>query len=313
MPIKPTYQHAVATLFKNPYVWGIALIATVGDVWAVLAYNPALTRLTFGVFLFTLVSMLAEAGLIYAYVQNLQGKRSGLVDALMTAVSYLPPLLAIKIVPIIIFSGFIIFLSVMGPLVFIVEGLALKIILASLITAVSLTLLFFLQGWSFFAICDLYKRESSLGETFSHAWHLIWHYKWTVLKLCLPLILLDALLIGLLLGAGAITYESTFHRLISSEEADRSALLVGEGGGAFAGVEITVNRLANSVLVMGFKNRGVELASVPFLITDNVLAGVATAVISLVLILIRASVLTQAYFRLTTIDIKPVQAPPPLV
>ncbi|MCP4361748.1 MAG: hypothetical protein GY796_27365 [Chloroflexi bacterium] len=295
MPIKPVYQNALAAIFKHPYFWLIALIAILGDIRAVLAYNPFTTRLNFWVFLFVGIAIVAETALIYGFLQNAEGKPSGFVDAVMTAVSYIPQLLALKVVPLLLFSLYFLLLSVMGPLIVVVPAVVLKVLLVSGVTAAGLLLLFFMQAWSFFTICDLMTRHSSLGEIFSHAWSSVWQTKYQIFRLCLPLILIDLALIAALFTFGAISQESMFSRIITGEEADQQTLLLGEGGGGAAGIEFTINRLANSILVMGFKNQGVEFGTIPLFITDHKIAGLIVAGIGLFLLMLRAGVLVQAY------------------
>lgn len=298
MQIKSIYAHALNLIFKHPYLWIIAAIAIIGDIRAVVAYNPTTTRLTVWVIVFAVIAILAEAALIIAILQHQRNNKFGFVDAIMTALTYAPQLLVLKVVPLVLFSFFFITLSVVGPLAFIVDSVFIKAFLVALLSLVGLLLLFFIQAWSFFSVCEIVTKESSIGESFSHAWGHVWQFKWQIVKICLPLIIIDLIVIVVMIVFGAISYESMFYRVISGEEADRQALLLGEGRGGSAGVEFTINRLANSILVMAFKNRGIEFASIPLFITNNVIAGVMTAVTGMLLMLLRTAVLALTYLQI---------------
>ncbi len=295
MSLKMYLQQTFAVLRQHPYLWAIALIAVLGDVVAVITYSPFTARLHFWTLLFVLVTIIAEAALIYAYLQYYTGKESGFVDTVMTAVTYIPQLLAAKILPLVALGVYTLFLMVVAPqlVTTLADNVGVAIFILLLIT---LPVLVIVQTWAFFIVCVLFTSESSIAEIISTAWYMAWRHKWHLLKIALPFLLVDLALIALLFSVNAITYDSIFTRIITPDMADEGDLLTGEGSTA-AGVMFTMSRFLNSFWIMIFKTRGIEVASIPLFITDQMVAGLAAVFAGLVLMVFRIGVFAAAFLQ----------------
>lgn len=295
MSLKTYLQQTFTVLRQHPYLWAVALIAVLGDVIAVITYSPFTARLHFWTLLFVLVTIVAEAALIYAYLQYYTGKEAGFVDALMTAVTYTPQLLAAKILPLVVLGVYTLFLMVVAPqlVTAFADNVGIVIFMLLLIT---LPILVVVQTWAFFTVCVLFTSESSIAEVISEAWYMAWQHKWHLLKIALPFLLLDLALIALLFSVNAITYDSIFTRIVTVDMADEGDLLTGEGSTA-AGVMFTMSRFLNSFWIMIFKTRGIEIASIPLFITNQMVAGLTAVFAGLVLMIFRIGVFAAAFLQ----------------
>lgn len=295
MSLKTYLQQTFAVLRQRPYLWAIALIAVMGDLVAVISYSPFTSRLHFWTMTFLFVTIVAEAALIYAFLQHYMGKPSGFVDAVMTAVTYIPQLLAAKAVPLVVLGIYTLFLMTVAPqlVINLADNVSIAIFLLLLIT---LPVLVIVQIWAFLTVCVLFTSESSIAEVISAAWYMTWQYKWRLFKLALPFLLIDLALIAVLFGVNAITYDSIFTRVVTPDMADEAGLLTGEGSTA-AGATFTMSRFLNSFWVMIFKTRGIELASVPLFITNQMIAGLTAVFVGLVLLIFRVGVFAAAFLH----------------
>ncbi|HFE66728.1 MAG TPA: hypothetical protein ENJ93_05650 [Chloroflexi bacterium] len=295
MSLKTYLQQTFGVLRQHPYLWAIALIAVLGDVVAVVTYSPFTARLHFWTLAFLLVTIVAEAALIYAYLQYYTGKETGFVDALMTAVTYIPQLLAAKILPLVALGVYTLFLMVVAPqlVTAFADNVGVAIFILLLIT---LPVLVIVQTWAFFIVCVLFTSESSIAEVISAAWYMAWRHKWHLLKIALPFLLIDLALIALLFSVNAITYDSIFTRIVTPDMADEGDLLTREGSTA-AGVMFTMSRFLNSFWIMIFKTRGIEVASVPLFITDQAAAGLTAVFAGLILMIFRIGVFAAAFLQ----------------
>jgi hypothetical protein len=295
MSLKTHLQQTFTVLRQHPHLWAIALIAVLGDVIAVVTYSPFTARLQFWTLLFVLVTIVAEAALIYAYLQYYTGKETGFVDALMTAVTYIPQLLAAKILPLVALGIYTLFLMTVAPhlVTAFADSVGIAVFILLLIT---LPVLVVVQTWAFFIVCVLFTSESSIAEIISAAWHMAWQHKWHLLKIALPFLLIDLALIALLFSVNAITYDSIFTRIVTVDMADEGDLLTGEGSTA-AGVMFTMSRFLNSFWVMIFKTRGIEVASIPLFITNQMVAGLTAVLAGLVLMILRIGVFAAVFLQ----------------
>ncbi|HIP72153.1 MAG TPA: hypothetical protein EYH05_12245 [Anaerolineae bacterium] len=295
MSLKTYLQQTSGVLRQHPYLWAIALIAVLGDVVAVVTHSPFTARLHIWTLLFVLITIVAEAALIYAYLQYYTGKEAGFVDALMTAVTYIPQLLAAKILPLVLLGVYTLFLMVVAPqlVTAFADNVGVAVFILLLIT---LPVLVVVQTWAFFIVCVLFTSESSIAEVISAAWYMAWRHKWHLLKIALPFLLLDLALIAVLFSVNAITYDSIFTRIVTPDMADSGDLLTGEGSTA-AGVMFTMSRFLNSFWVMIFKTRGIEVASIPLFITDQMMAGLTAVFAGLVLLIFRIGVFAAAFLQ----------------
>jgi hypothetical protein len=295
MSLKTYLQQTIGVLRRHPYLWAIALIAVLGDAAAVVGYSPFTARLRFWTILFILVTIVAEAALIYAYLQYYTGKSSGFVDALMTAVTYIPQLLAAKVLPLVILGVYTLFLMAAAPqlITIFADKVGVAIFILLLIT---LPVLVVVQTWSFFIVCVLFTSESSIAEITSAAWYMAWQHKWRLLKIAVPFLLVDLTLIALLFSVNAINYDSLFTRIVTKEMADEGDILTGEGT-TTAGVMFTMSRFLNTFWIMIFKTRGIEMTSVPLFITNQIAAGLTAVFLGLVLMLLRIGVFAAAFLH----------------
>jgi hypothetical protein len=304
------FRKSVHLILQVPYAWLLALLAVVGDAWAVLTYGATSVDLSANVIWLTLLTFIAETSLIYSFGQQVRGKPSRFIDSVMTAITCVLQTLGGKlillIVPAICGAALLIFSPVL--ISFLLEehpGLAMMPLqlppstlrnIVLLLSIPTLPLLLLNQVWTFFTSCGILIQGYSVGEAIAHAWWVLWTNKKRIILVILLFVLVDLLLITALVGMRAVSIESAFRYTVTEEMAEYNARL--DSGFIEAGDYFLVDRPINGFLAATLKGRVADLLSIPLYITDGRIAGSAVAALEVVLLLLRVSVFTSAYIEL---------------
>lgn len=298
MKIVTFIRKSATILRQNPYLWLLALIAIVSDVGAVFSYDPSQIHFPTHLLWMLPLSLIAEVGLIYAFIQHTQGKTSTFVDSFMMSVTSLPRVLPLKAVILLAPALF-------SMLIYITAGLsAQNTIVQVIIITLALLLLLIVQIWTIFALCSSFFQEYSIGEAMTQAWHTLWGHKAKIMQMALPFLVVDLLLISLLVVTGAVSYDSTFLYTVTDEMAQQNVNMVQTGqrtnapGPTEAGKYFRINRVMNGYGAALLRARGVKLLSIPMFFVDNRAIGLIAVAIGMVLIPLRISVWTLTYLEL---------------
>ena len=301
------FRKSVRLILQTPYAWLLALLAVVGDAWAVLSYNATSVGLSANVIWLTLLTFVAETSLIYSFGQQARGKPSRLIDSVMTAVTCVLQTLGGKLILLIVPAICGAVLLIFSPVLisFLLEehpGLAMMPLQLSpstlrnivlLLSIPTLPLLLLNQVWTFFTSCGILIQGYSVGEAIAHAWRVLWTNKKRIILVILLFVLVDLLLIAALVGVRAVSVESAFKYTVTEEMAERNALL--DSGFIEAGDYFLIDRPINGFLAATLKGRVADLLSIPLYFADSRIAGSVVVALEMVLLLLRISVFTSAY------------------
>ncbi len=290
MNIFTTIQRAWRLVWDHPYVWLLVLLAVLGDLWAILDYNPNSPNLSHLIIWVSLFTFIAETGVIYALVRHDKGETSSFVDAIMSAVTSLGTLGAKAVMMIIPAFFFVLFAILSSPLHVIFEDIQFPILFAILL----LPLLFLMQIWTPFTSCGLLIQQYSVSESMTHAWRIIWSKKKTLMQIAFVFILIDIFLIFMLYQVGGISFRSAFIYTVTEEMA-RMNVQFETGGHVLPGEYFAINRPIAGLMATILKARGIDLLSIPTYFIDKKLIGMVTVFVSMILLPLRLSVLAIAY------------------
>jgi hypothetical protein len=283
-------RKSVAMIRARPYVWYLALLAVLGDLWAVSTYDPHSIQISIGIFGFALIALVAEAGLIHSFIQYVQGKPGSFVDSLMTAITFPLQILGTKAILLIVPA--IYFVVLMLTSIVVLQSIVMVLIAVIL----ALLILLFVQVWTVFTFCGVFSQGFSIGGAVVHGWRILWEHKWRVTWYIVLFVVVDLVLTALLVGVGAVTFESAFIYTVTPEMAEidpiTGARIVKPGD------HLVLNRPIYGYLAAIFRGRGVDLLSVPLYFSKNMVAGLVVVVLGIPLLLLRIAVLTLVYFDL---------------
>lgn len=257
-------------IIQHPYLWILALISVLGQLRALLTYESGVI-LSAGLLFFALLSLVSDAAIMWAIVQHVKDRSSNILDAFMTALSYIGHLIIIKFIPSIPF----IFLTMVGVVV-IGKAMINQPTTSDLITTAALLipmiiLSIILQIVTFFAMCFNLLENISFGESLREAWELTKNHKKKLTTLFSPFLIADILLIGILIASSVITYESAFGYQIS----EKQVFEYEQRGKTFLDkfTIFTINRLYNSVVDQGAKYRTVDFIGYALFLIPNINIG----------------------------------------
>jgi hypothetical protein len=289
--ITERFRQALNLIFKSPYVLLLALLAVVSDIWAVWAYDPHGTTMPLGTFILALLSLLAEAGLIYAFAQQIRGQTSSLIDALVAPMYYLAKILVSKLVILIILALYLLlfFLLAIFP-----ESMP---ILGWVLVVPLLALLIVLQLWTFFTLCEILIREHGVGEALPRGWRFLVEHRGQLLRLVVVFLAIDLAVLLAFIVLGGLSFESVFEYSVTEEMAKLHTLT--GSGPAEAGTYFSIGRLVSGFLASALKARGTDLLSLSIFGLGNRALGLIAAVAGALLLLLRIPILTQFYLELS--------------
>jgi hypothetical protein len=239
-----------------------------------------------------------EAGLIYAISQHLLGRPSNFMDSILSAIASFLQILLVKILPLIPFAVIMIISLIFGSLITAsLQALNNSILLgfgSALLVFLAIGFLLLSQTWTLFGLCVVLTGNPT--DFVADASETLLKNKRQILKVILPFVLIDVILLASLSVVGAISNESIMVYTVTEEmAADGSSV----GGPVAAGTYTSINRMINSFLATMLKGRGADLASLSLFVTDNLVYALMVAGIGLVLLPLRTAVFTTTYLTLT--------------
>lgn len=289
--LRQDLNRAAGTIRKQAYVWPLAALALLGPVLAAVTYDPTSTDKGFNVLWATLLALVAEGGLVYAFGANIRGEPVGLVDAVMSPVSLFGKMLVTRAIPLSLAATFTAVVMIMSPVIALDHSLLL------VVAAVGLPVLLATQVWTFLGQCGILVHDYSVGEALTHAWRI---GKGSIRRLAGPVLVflvLDLLLTGILLATGATSEQSALEYTVTEEMADRNALLGGRAP-TEPGQYFSITRPVTGYVAAALRGHGPSLFVVPFYLTGSGLAALLAAVAVLPFLVLRALVFTLVYTQI---------------
>jgi hypothetical protein len=284
------FRQATQMTFRHPYIWLLVLLATVGDLWAALSFDPTTTDLPFSIVWFALLTFIAECGLIYAYAQFSQGKKSDFVDSFMSALAAIFPLLGAKGILLIIIAVFALVCMLLSSL------MMQNVVATAILAAFTLPLLLFFQGLTFFTLCGILLHHHGLGEALPRGWQIFRGNLRRITLLVLPFIIIDLISLASMAATQVVTYRSTFIYEVTLEMADVNER-IGTGGPIESGEYFSLGRPFSGFLATVLKVRGADLWSLPLFAIYNKTAGSIIVAMGALLLPLRVSVLSSLYME----------------
>jgi hypothetical protein len=283
---------------RNPVLWLIGVVAVLGDLSLAFAGNR-MASIGLDSLLFAVLSLIAEAGLVYAVFHASQADPPGLIDSIMTALSYGVPLFLVRVALLILLAvaTIILFLVMLGVVSFFqaygADGISIGYGIA-LVTLVPV--LFVLQLFVFFAQCAIVIRDSEFGEALAQAREVLGKHFGAILKLSLVFVAVEILLVALLSVAGGISLEAAFENVAPPQMQQIRAQLGWDEINRYA---YSLTQPANFVFTSAWSGRGVEFSRLALLLAKDVNYSVIVVVLGLMLLPLRTAVLTLAYLEFT--------------
>jgi len=290
MELTKNIKNGAQIIWAHPYIWALALIAVLGDLWAILDYNPNSPNFSDLIIWVGILTFFAETSVLSALILHAQSTPCSFIDAIMTSISSLSAFGAKAVMMVIPSLFLVLFVILSTPLHVIFDDILFPI----LFTILLVPLLVMMQIWTPFTTCGIIVQQYSMSEAMTHALRIIWRKKKTLFQIALLILIIDAGLIFILYWTGGISFESAFIYTVTEEMAKNNVQFM-TGSPAEAGEYFAINRPIAGLLATVLKTRGVDLLSITTYIINKKLIGLATVVVAMAALLVRISVLTSAY------------------
>lgn len=291
MKIKKLLQQGILTSIQNPYYWILGLLSFSGEIYLVMTNDQ---KMAFGglASIFILMSIIAETGLLHSLNCKAKKQTSGLLDSIMSGISYIPQMIIIRTGIFLIVSFFVVILMILSVGIIHygrVGQINTSNLTYSLFIIVLAPLLLFAQTLIFYAQAEVVIRDSNATDALMQSFGFLKDRFIKVIKVCVIFILIEISFLSIIFLFGGLSFEVLFEtevtpRMLAIRKEFDLAILNSD--------EFSLAKSASYIFWSSLQGRGIEISRLSLILISENLFRWAMISISLILFPLRISTLS---------------------